>query len=460
VSVLGRAAELAAGWLDSLPGRRVGATDDPDAARARFDGPFPERGTDPEQVLEQLAANAEPGLIASPGPRYFGFVVGGTLPVAVGADWLVSSWDQNAGLVALSPATAAIEATAGRWALEALRLPRDASVGFVTGATTGNVVGLAAARHHVLAEAGWDVEAEGLIGAPPVRVLVSEEVHVSALGALRLLGFGSERLTRVEVDANGAMRPGALERALGAGAGPAIVCAQAGNVNTGAVDPLTEVVAASRAHRAWVHVDGAFGLWAAASPRFAHLTRGHDGADSWSVDAHKWLNVPYDCAMVIVARPDAHRAALSRTASYLRSSTDDPFNFVPEMSRRARGVPVYAALRALGRDGVADLVERCCGLARRVAEAVGDDPGVEVLNDVVLNQVLLRFSDDDTVTDEVADRVSREGAAWLGGTTWQGRRAVRVSVSGWMTGTADIDRLVTALRRAHAAADPRPTQPA
>ncbi len=450
MSTLGRAAELAEQWRDSLPDRRVDATDDPAAALARFDAPLPEHGTDPEQVVEDLAATAEPGLVASPGPRYFGFVVGGSLPAALGADWLVSSWDQNAGLVVLSPATAAIETVAGRWALEALGLPRDASVGFVTGATTGNVVGLAAARHHVLAQVGWDVAADGLTGAPPVRVLVGDEVHVSALGALRLLGFGSERLTRVEVDGNGAMRADALAAALAAGSGPAIVCAQAGNVNTGAVDPLAATVTTAREHGAWVHVDGAFGLWAAASPRLAHLVRGHAGADSWAVDAHKWLNVPYDCALAIVAHPDAHRAAMSRSAAYLRTTTGDPFAFVPEMSRRARGVPVYAALRALGRDGLAGLVDRCCGLARRVAEAVGSDPGVEVLNDVVLNQVLLRFSDDDAVTDAVAAQVCREGEAWLGGTTWQGRRAVRVSVSGWMTERADVDRLVAALRRAHA----------
>ncbi len=460
MSTLRRAAELAEQWRDSLPDRRVDATDDPATALARFDAPLPEHGTDPGQVVEELAAAAEPGLVASPGPRYFGFVVGGSLPAALGADWLVSSWDQNAGLVVLSPATAAIETVAGRWALEALDLPRDASVGFVTGATTGNVVGLAAARHHVLAQAGWDVAADGLTGAPPVRVLVGEEVHVSLLGALRLLGFGAGRLTRVAVDGNGAMRADALAEALAAGSGPAIVCAQAGNVNTGAVDPLAEIVAAAREHGAWVHVDGAFGLWAAASPRLAHLVRGHDGADSWAVDAHKWLNVPYDCALAIVAHPDAHRVAMSRTASYLATNTDDPFNFVPEMSRRARGVPVYAALRSLGRDGLADLIDRCCALARQVAKTVRSDPGIEVLNDVVLNQVLLRFSDDDTVTDAVAAQVCRDGEAWLGGTTWQGRRAVRVSVSGAMTGAADADRLAAALRRAHATVGARPANPA
>jgi glutamate/tyrosine decarboxylase-like PLP-dependent enzyme len=453
MSLLQHTARLAEEWLAALPRRRVGPSADLDAMRMSFDGPFPESGTDPERVVAELAAAAEPGLMASAGPRFFGFVLGGTLPAALAADWLVTSWDQTASSAVSSPGATAIEQTAARWALDALGLPAGASVGFVTGATAGNLVGLAAARHHVLAEAGWDVEADGLLGAPTLRVLTGDEVHVSLLSALRLLGLGERRIVRVPVDGNGAMRPDALAAALGEGGGPTIVCAQAGNVNTGAIDPLEAVVAAAREHAAWVHVDGAFGLWAAASPRLAGLVRGHAGADSWAVDAHKWLNVPYDCALAIVADPGAHQAAMGVSAPYLAGGPErNAISFVPEMSRRARGVPVYAALLSLGREGVAELVERCCSHARRLADAMDGSPGVEVLNDVVLNQVLLRFSGDDDATHAVVAAVQAEGEAWLGGTEWQGRAAVRVSFSNWRTGEEDVDRLVEALRRAHAAA--------
>jgi glutamate/tyrosine decarboxylase-like PLP-dependent enzyme len=459
MSLLQTTARLAEQWLATLPGRRVGPAADVDEMRMTFDAPLPEEGTDPERVVAELAAAAEPGLMASAGPRFFGFVLGGTLPAALAADWLVTSWDQLATSGTSSPAATAIEQAAARWALDALGLPGSASVGFVTGATAGNVVGLAAARHHVLAEAGWDVAAEGLAGAPPVRVVAGDEVHVSLLSAVRLLGLGERRVERVAVDANGAMRPDALAAALaeGDGRGPLIVCAQAGNVNTGAVDPLEDVVAAAREHGAWVHVDGAFGLWAAASPRLAGLVSGHAGADSWAVDAHKWLNVPYDCALAIVAHPRVHQAVMGVAAPYLAGGAErNPISFVPEMSRRARSVPVYAALRSLGRAGVAELVERCCAHARRLAAAMEALSGVEVLNDVVLNQVLLRFSDDDEVTRAVVAGVQADGEAWLGGTEWQGRAAVRVSVSNWRTTEEDVDRLVAALRRAHAAAAAAP----
>jgi glutamate/tyrosine decarboxylase-like PLP-dependent enzyme len=453
MTLLERTTRLAQAWLDSLPSRRVGPTVDFDALQAAFDAPLPAHGADPERIVEELAAAAEPGLMVSAGPRFFGFVMGGTLPAGVAADWLVTSWDQIAASTTMSPASMAIEGAAARWALDLLGLPAGASAGFVTGATAGNIVGLAAARHHVLGEVGWDVEADGLVGAPPVRVFAGEEVHVSVLSALRIVGLGERRVVRVPVDGNGAMRPDALAVALRDGDGPAIVCAQAGNVNTGAVDPLEAVVAAAREHGAWVHVDGAFGLWAAASPALAPLVRGAAEADSWAVDAHKWLNAPYDCALAVVSRPEAHRAAMGVTAPYLAGGPErNMVSYVPEMSRRARGVPVYAVLRSLGRAGVADLVERCCAHARRLAAAMGAEPGVEVLNDVVLNQVLLRFSDDDEVTRAVVAGVQADGDAWLGGTVWQGRAAVRVSVSNWRTTAADMDRLADALRRAHAAA--------
>src|SRR5918995_1548241 len=403
MGLLHRTAQIAEEYLALLPDRRVGASLGFEDVLASLDTPLPEEGEDAEDVLDALAA-LEPGMNATAGPRYFGFVTGGALPVTVAADWLVATWDgPHFGRVA-SPAGAAVEDVAARWLLEALELPRDARVGFVTGATMANLVGLAAARHRVLAGAGWDVEEQGLGGAPPVRVLVGDEVHVSLLKALRLLGFGSGGVERIPADANGAMLPGPLAAALREGAAPAIVCAQAGNVNTGACDPFLPIVAAAREAGAWVHVDGAFGLWAAVSPKLSALVAGADGADSWALDAHKWLNVPYDCGVVIVADGEAHAAAMSATADYLLAS-DDGLTKTPEMSRRGRQIPVYAALRHLGRRGIAELVERNCAQASRLAAAMARVEGVAVLNDVVLNQVLLRFDDDDERTARVIEQL-------------------------------------------------------
>jgi len=390
-------------------------------------------------------------MMATAGPRYFGFVTGGALPVTVAADWLVATWDGPHFGRVVSPAGAAVEDVTSRWLLEVLGLPLDAGVGFVTGATMANLVGLAAARHRVLATAGWDVEERGLTGAPPVRILVGDEVHVSLLKALRLLGFGSAGVERIPVDANGAMQPGGMAAALRDSVGPAIVCAQAGNVNTGACDPLPPIVAAAREAGGWVHVDGAFGLWAAASPALASLVAGAGGADSWALDAHKWLNVPYDCGVVIVADREAHAAAMSATAEYLLAS-DDGLTRTPEMSRRGRQIPVYAALRHLGRRGVAGLVERCCAHARRLAAAMERLEGAEVLNDVVLNQVLLRFDGDDERTTQVIGELQRGGEAWLGGTVWHGMTAARVAFSNWSTRDEDVDRLSAALQEALTAA--------
>jgi glutamate/tyrosine decarboxylase-like PLP-dependent enzyme len=442
MDVMRRAAELAEEHLAALGDRPVAATVGYDDVVAALDEPLPERGEDPVAVLERLVRVAGPATMANPGPRYFGFVTGGALPVALGADWIVSAWDQNSFSRVSSPASAAIEAVAERWVLEALGLPVQSAVGFTTGATMGNFACLAAARHAVLARAGWDVEAEGLTGAPPVRVLVGEHVHASLLLALRYVGLGERRVVRVPAE-RGAMRADALAEALAAGEGPAIVCAQAGEVNTGACDPLGAIAGAAGEHGAWVHVDGAFGLWAAVSPELRHLVAGAERADSWAVDSHKWLNVPYDGGLAIVADRAALRGAMGVTASYLPGSDGrEPLDTVPEMSRRARAIPVYAALRQLGREGLAAIVERNCALARRAAEGLAER-GAEIVNDVVLNQVLVRFGDDEATRAAIA-AVQRSGEAWLGGTVWEGRAAARVSISNWSTTEEDVDRLVAA----------------
>src|SRR3954467_15134025 len=452
-TLLARAAELAADHLDGIAERHAGALAGAAELRDALGGGLPDDGVPADRVIEELARDAAPGLVASPGPRYFGFVVGGAVPAALAADWLAAAWDQNAFSAVSSPAGAVVEEVAGAWLLELLGLPADAGVGLTTGAQGANVTGLAAARGALLAREGWDVEEQGLAGSPPLRVLLGEEAHVTVWRALRLLGIGRATVEVVAVDRQGRMHAAALAAALAVGSGPAIVCAQAGNVNTGAIDPLTDVVAEAREHAAWVHVDGAFGLWAAASPALASLAAGAADADSWATDAHKWLNVPYDCGVVAVRDAAAHTAAMGMTAAYLvqggdslRSNSD----WVPEASRRARGFAVYAALRSLGRRGVADLVERCCALARRLAARLGGEDGVEVLNEVTLNQVLLRFADDDATTDAVVAAVQADGTCWAGGTRWQGRAAMRISISNWSTTEEDVDRSRDAIL--HAAA--------
>ena len=441
---LHRAHELAAAWLEELRERPVRAAGDPAGLR----GPLPERGEEPAAVLDALAAAAEPGLVASAGPRYFGFVTGGALPAALGADWLTSAWDQNAGLHAMSPAAATAESTVLAWCKELLGLPQTAGGGIVTGAQMANVTALAAARHAVLARAGWDVEARGLAGAPALRVIVSDESHATVFNALRLLGLGRDTPVRIPTDEQGRMRADALVAELAGATLPTIVCAQAGNVNTGAFDPLEQIVAACRAHGAWCHIDGAFGLWAAAAPTRAQLAAGASGADSWAVDAHKWLNVPYDSALAFVADRAPLNAAMALTAAYLTTAGERERNgadWSPEASRRARAFPLYAALRQLGRSGVAELVERTCTLAAHIADRLAAEPGVTVLNDVVLNQALVRFEDDDAATDAVIAGVQEEGTCWLGGTRWHGVAAMRISVSGWQTTEADADRSADAI---------------
>ncbi|HEU5110952.1 MAG TPA: pyridoxal-dependent decarboxylase [Micromonosporaceae bacterium] len=459
---LARAARLATEWLRSLDERPVGERAGMADLRAALGGPLPAGGTAPATVIEDLARAAEPGLVAIPSGRYFGFVIGGGLPVAVAADWLTSAWDQCPGLYACGPAASVAEEVAGGWLRDLLGLPAHASYAFVTGCQEAHVTGLAAARHHVLRGVGWDVEARGLAGAPPVRVLVGARRHASVDRAVRLLGLGDAAVRPVAADGAGRMVVDALRAELTAAAGPTIVCAQAGEVNAGGFDDLdaiADAISESPAGRdAWLHVDGAFGLWAAASPRLRHLVAGAERADSWVFDAHKWLNVPYDSGMSYCAHPDAHRAAMRVTGDYLvRGGPEEPrdgLDWTPAFSRRARGFPVYAALRSLGRRGVADLVESSCAHARAFAAGVADLPGCRVLNDVVLNQVLFRFDSGDggdRTTDRVLRRVVDGGEAWLSGTTVDGRRAIRLSVSNWRTDARDIDRALAAFRAAVAA---------
>ncbi|MBI3751487.1 MAG: aspartate aminotransferase family protein [Chloroflexi bacterium] len=466
-ALLDRTARIAREWLASVDERRVFPDSDAEALRAGFPQDLPEEGEDPTKVIEDLARAATPGLVASPGPRYFGFVIGGSVPASVAADWLTSAWDQNAGLYVSSPASSLIEEIAARSVLELSGLPRDAGVGFATGATMANFACLAAARSKVLDAAGWDVEANGLVGAPPVRLIVGEEVHATATYALRLLGFGGKTAVRIPVDANGAMQADALREALADPATrdrPTIVAAQAGNVNTGAFDPLGEIADAVHGlPNAWLHVDGAFGFWAAAAPTLSHLTAGMERADSWTTDAHKWLNVPYDCGIAIVREPTWLARSMALTAAYLLAADRerDPYDWVAEGSRRARGTTVYAAIRSLGRRGLAELIERDCALARRFAASLHGRSGIRILNDVVLNQVLVRFDDPaepgdvaagDARTKAVIAAVQRDGTMWAGGTSWHGLAAMRISVSNWRTTEADVDRSVDSILRAATAA--------
>ena len=448
--LLRRTAELAADYVESLDERPVFPEVTPERLREALGGPLPDGPSDPENVVNELAESAEPGVVALGSGRYFGFVIGGSLPAALAADWLTSTWDQNAGLYVGGPSASVVEQVTREWLVDLLGLPADASIGYVTGTQMAHVTGLAAARWHVLDAVGWDVGARGLAGAPPVRVLVGEKRHVTIDRALRLLGLGAPQV--VAADAQGRLVPGGLRDALG-GEGPAIVCAQAGEVNTGAFDPLPEIADACEAAGAWLHVDGAFGIWAAVSPRLAHLVEGLERADSWTTDAHKWLNVPYDSGIVLCRHPESHRAAMTTTASYLIQDVGerrvrDQVDWVPEFSRRARGFAVYAALRSLGRRGLTELVERCCDAASRFAAAITELDGVELLNEVVLNQVLFRFDSDDR-TDEVLRRVQESSRVWMSGTTWDGRKAIRVSVSNWQTGNEEIDLAVDAFSQAY-----------
>lgn len=441
----------AARYLHGLDVRAVAATAAVEQLRAALDGPLPEDGADPVAVVDALARDAHATMAATTSPRFFGFVIGGALPAAMAVEMLVPVWDQNAGLHVAGPLAAVAEEVARTWLTDLFGLPADASLGFVTGGQMANTTGLAVARHHVLEAAGWDVERDGLAGAPPITVVAGAERHSTVDRGMRFVGLGGRPLL-VDVDANGAMRPDALAEVLTGVDGPAIVCAQAGNVNTGALDPVGAVCDVAHEHRAWVHVDGAFGLWAACSPRLRTQLAGLERADSWAVDAHKWLNVPYDSGMLFTAHPASHVAATGTDpaqASYLAFDDDarDPMQWTAEASRRARGFAVWAALRSLGRTGVVALVDRCCAMATRFAERLATEPGLTIHNDVVLNQVLVGFDGVDART--VAAAAQRDGTCWLGGTTWRGRPLLRVSVSNWQTDTDDVDRSVAAIVAAY-----------
>ncbi|MDX6483138.1 MAG: hypothetical protein QOE95_909 [Gaiellaceae bacterium] len=447
--LLGRTAAHAADFLESLDERAIEPGATVDELRAALGGPLPEGTTDAAEVIEELVAAADPGVVGIPSGRYFGFVIGGALPAALAADWLTSAWDQNAGLYVGGPSASVVEEVATTWLAELLGLPAGVSSAFVTGTQMAHVTALAAARFEVLRRAGWDVNERGLAGSPPIRVVVGAERHVTVDRALRLLGVGGAQLVVVPADGQGRIRAEALPELAGA---PTILCAQAGNVNTGAFDPLPQLADAAAGGGAWLLVDGAFGLWAAASPTLRHLVAGVERADSWTTDAHKWLNVPYDSGLAFCAHPEAHRAAMTITASYLiQGEPDGPrdqVDWTPEFSRRARGFPVYAALRSLGRSGVVELVERCCRHARTFAERLAAEPDVQVLNEVVLNQVLVRFGDSDERTQEVGRRVRESGEAWMSGTRWQELDALRISVSNWQTSEADVERAVQAILQA------------
>jgi glutamate/tyrosine decarboxylase-like PLP-dependent enzyme len=448
--VLDDAARLAQEFIDSLPSRPVGAAAGIDELRSRLARPLSD-GEDPRAVIEGLARDVDAGLVASAGPRYFGFVIGGALPVAVAADWLTSAWDQNGGGYVVSPALSVAEEVAAGWVRELLGLPDACGVGFVTGCQMAHFTCLAAARHAVLRDAGWDVEAEGLQGGPQLRVIAGEQAHVTVTVACRMLGLGAGRVRLVPSDDQGRMLSAELETALAEHEGPTIVCAQAGEINTGAFDPIADIIEACRARGAWCHIDGAFGLWAAVSPTRRGLLEGFERADSWATDGHKWLNVPYDCGIAAVADRSAHRAAMTSTSAYIPAHDEDipwGFDWTPEFSRRARGLPLYAALRSLGRAGIANIIDSSCEHAERIANRLAQADGVEVLNDVVLNQVLVRFDDDDQATNAVIERTQQDGTCWLSGSTFRGQAVMRVSIVGWQTTPDDIDRSAEAILEA------------
>src|SRR5919106_1013139 len=454
--VLEVAEERARRYLAGVEDRPVREEAGVKELHARLDRKLPNEGEDPATVVEELAEAAEPGLIALGSPRYFGFVIGGAPPAALGAEWLTTSWDQIASLYVCGPSASVAEEVSGRWVLELLGLPTDSGFGLTTGGTMANFSGIAAGRRAVLERRGWDVEAKGLQGAPAVRVLVGEHAHATIFVALRFLGLGDENAVRVRADDAGRMDPEALAAELDRGEGPAIVCAQAGDVNTGCFDPFPALAEICEGHEAWLHVDGAVGLWAAASSEFDDLTNGLERADSWSTDAHKWLNVNYDSGFIAVKDADHLRGAMGIAAPYLTAAPDarDSYQYVPESSRRARAFPLYAALRSLGRKGVADLVERTSGLASLMGAELDADPALEVINEVVINQVLVSVVGDESgdLTADAVERIQQDGTCWLAGTNWRGRPAIRISVCNWRTSEDDIRRSAAAIREAVLAA--------
>ena len=450
------AQQHALSFLEHQGSQAAGATVDVATLRERLSKPLAREGLPPEQVIAELVEGVEGGLLGSAGGRFFGWVIGGSLPAALAADWLAGAWDQNAALYACAPAAAVVEEVAGEWLKDVLGLPADASFAFVSGCQMAHATCLAAARHALLAGRGWDVERQGLYGAPPIRILSSGQRHGSFERAVRLMGLGQESLVYLDSDDEDRLEPDALLRALEADAStPTILLLQAGDINIGAFDDFATLIPLAKRHHAWVHVDGAFGLWAAASPRYRHLLEGAAAADSWATDGHKWLNVPYDCGYAFVAHAEAHKASMTHRAAYITHDEDarDEMDWNPEWSRRARGFPTYAALRQLGRDGVADLIERCCRHAHAIVTGIGDLPGAELLWEPHINQGLVRFldpspaaaeADHDRRTDEVIAAIVATGEAFFGSTTWRGRRAMRVSVCNWQTSDEDVARAVGA----------------
>jgi len=441
--LLEEASRRAIAYLDSLKNRPVRPDPDAVARLSELDVPVPEKPTAPSEVLAQLDQFISPATMAMAGPRFFGFVIGGSLPVTVAANWLATAWDQNTGYAAPTPGASRLEEIARRWLLELLDLPRECAVGYVTGATVANFTALAAARNSVLKRCGWAVEADGLFGAPPIQVVVGDECHPTLLKSLGMLGLGRSRLTRVPVDSQGRMRADKLPRLTA----PSILCVQAGNVNSGAFDPFEPLCAAARDAGAWIHVDGAFGLWARASGALTNMTHGLELADSWATDAHKWLNVPYDSGIAFVRDGQALQSAMAITAEYLpgQGARRNPADFTPELSRRARGIEVYAALLSLGREGLASMIERNCAQARRFAQGL-QKAGFEILNEVVLNQVVVRFGDPER-TRQIIEAIQREGTCWAGITVWQGQTGMRISVSSWATTDDDVERSLEAMLR-------------
>jgi glutamate/tyrosine decarboxylase-like PLP-dependent enzyme len=453
LSLAGRVVSHACDYLATVHERPVRPALTPVEIRALLGGPLPAEGQDPVGVIDALAEAGRRGTVASAGPRYFGFVTGGSVPAAVGADWLVSAWDQNAQMFVMSPFAAVIEQITAEWLKELFGLPASWSVGFVTGAQMASFTCLLAARRHLLRQVEWDAERQGLFGAPPIDVVISDEAHRTILTALRMLGLGTERVRRVETDGRGRMRPAHLARLLEEGQGPCVVCAQVGNVNTGDADPIAEIAPLTRARGAWLHVDAAFGLWAAASAPRRRLVAGVEQADSIATDGHKWL-VPYDLGIALTAHPDAHQESLLIPAHYIQATPGErePRAFTPDESRRARALPLYAALRSLGRDGVGEIVERCCLLAARIAARLGRHECVRILNEVVLNQVLVQLRPPDgddaaaaSLTQAVIAGVQQDGTCWAGGTRWQGQVAMRISIANWSTTAEDVDRSAEAI---------------
>jgi glutamate/tyrosine decarboxylase-like PLP-dependent enzyme len=453
--VLKIAAAHASRYLEALASRPIATTASVDELRQRLKRPFPETGTPDAEVIDDLVRDADGGLLASGSSRFFGWVIGGNLPVALAADWLTSTWDQNAASNLTAPAEAVVEEICGEWLKEMLGIPRSASFGFVTGCQMAHTTALAAARHKLLRDRGWDVERQGLAGAPPLKILTTESRHESILRSVRLLGIGSDAIDFVPMDNAGRMHVGRLEEALRRLAGaPVVVCLQAGDLNTGVFDPFDRACPLAHQAEAWVHVDGAFGLWAATSERYRPLLTGAEAADSWATDGHKWLNLPFDSGLVFVADPSAHRAVFTQEASYsipheeLRNQKD----WNPEWSRRSRGFPAYAALRALGRAGIGDIVERCCAHADRLVRGIGALPGAELVAAPIINQGLVRFlaenGDHDGMTDAVIARIQAKGVAWFGGATWHGMRVMRVSVCNWLTTDRDVDLTLASVRGA------------